>query len=221
MSNQVLRRVGVLGDVHGDSDVLTAALAFLQADATLDALICTGDLPAKQGIGDTERCRELLEAAGVLVIQGNHDFWALENEHTRVLLGLGDEWPLSRPTLDYLRVLPRIRKLETVVGPLLLCHGLDTDFMTGIYPGDDAQSIVSDLEVSGLVGHYRYVVAGHTHKRMVRPFPEIGLTWLNPGTLRRNEAPCVGVLDFGAQAGAFFDVDPVAGSVTLAEEFDL
>src|SRR5436853_7065250 len=93
-STPLLRRIGIIGDVHGEDGALEAALNLLGGITGLDAILCTGDVPGKNGTGDLARCCDLLENAGVMTIRGNHDRWYIENEELRDVMGYEDA-PLS------------------------------------------------------------------------------------------------------------------------------
>lgn len=213
-------RVGVIGDVHGEDLILEAALRHLRDVRAVETVLSTGDLPAKKGIGDTDRCCELLRDAGVLAIRGNHDRWCFENEGIRAVLGLEDIG-LSADTRRYLSTLPPMRSFDTPSGALLLCHGAADDDMSGIYPGGDDREILDALaRRHHLPGVYRWMIAGHTHRRMVRPLPG-SFTIINPGALCWDEQPGFLILDFTKSTARFYDVAPFTGEVTPAERFGL
>jgi predicted phosphodiesterase len=54
-----------------------------------------------------------------------------------------------------------------------------------------------------LEGQYRFVINGHTHRRMVRSFDH--LTIINAGTLYRQHEPCFLLADFEAGFVQFYD----------------
>ena len=64
-----------------------------------------------------------------------------------------------------------------------------------------------------------FMLAGHTHERMVREFQ--GLVVVNAGTLRRGNDPGFVVVDFDASTVRFFDVSESDGSVRPAEAMAL
>lgn len=82
--------------------------------------------------------------------------------------------------------------------PLLLCHGLGDDDMATVYPGDEGYALEANHRLHALVGagQYRFVVNGHTHRRMVRTIG--GLTLLNAGALTNEERPGFLIADFKA-----------------------
>lgn len=195
--------LGVIGDVHGELAALEASLAWLDR-AGVDQVLCVGDIA--DGHGEVDACCRLLAARGVLSVRGNHDRWLLDDR----LRDLPDATPrnaLTPPSLRFLLALPRTRALETIAGPLLLCHGLGDDDMTGLTPDDADYALDSNAALGELLrlGHYRYVVAGHTHRRMARRIGAI--TFVNAGTLHRDFNPCFTRLDLVKQRVQFVDVD--------------
>jgi putative phosphoesterase len=210
-----LRRVAIIGDVHGEDKALEAVLLYLQKERGLDAILCTGDLPGKQGIGNTDRCRELIQEAGVLMIKGNHDAWAVENEDTRRLLGLGGEWPLNKATIAFLKSTPRTRTFETSIGSLLLCHGVGNDYMAGIYPFTKADQVIEGLKEQRIYGWHRIMVAGHAHMRLAQSAGTVAV--INPGTLRYDEQPGFAIADFENGTVQFYNLTPFTNEITEAE----
>ena len=213
MTAAVASRIGIIGDVHGEDAALYAALSFLESEGPFDNLLCTGDLPAKQGIGDTDRCCGLLHESGVLTIRGNHDRWYIENESLRSYYGDAEK-ELSGESQRFISGLPPLREMETPLGSLLLCHGIARDDMSGIYPGGPDEDISRALESYGLPGKYRFMVNGHTHRRMVRPLP--GLTIINAGSLRWEENPGFLIADFNKARIDLFDLTPFTYQITAA-----
>jgi putative phosphoesterase len=205
--------LGVIGDVHGELAALEAALAWLER-AGVDQLLCVGDIV--DGHVDVDACCKLLAARGVLSVRGNHDRWLLDDR----LRDLPDATPrnaLTPPSLRFLMALPRSRSLETVAGPLLLCHGLGDDDMCGLTDDDQGYTLETNAALSELLRHgsYRYVVAGHTHRRMARRIGSI--TFVNAGTLHRDFNPCFARLDLAKQRVRFVDVD-AQGNTKGADE---
>ena len=213
-----LRRVGVIGDIHGEDAALAKALDFFASNGAWDALLCTGDLPEKQGVGDSERCCRQLEEAGVLTVRGNHDRWYFENAELRTILGF--EETFSETAQAFLKSLPPFRVFDTPAGRLLLCHGIGRDDTSGIYRGGEDSDIEKALERYGLPGPYRFMLSGHTHQRMVRPLAN-GLTLINAGTLQRGKEPCLSTIDFDLRQIQFYDITPIAHAIRRAETISL
>ncbi|MBI1766213.1 MAG: metallophosphoesterase family protein [Acidobacteria bacterium] len=220
---KLLRRIGLLGDIHCEDGRLAAALAFFQTQQ-LDLVCAVGDLV--DGPGDVNRTIELLRAHQVIAVRGNHERWLFAGE-MRSLPEVTSRFDLRSSAWEYLPQLPTLRRLETVAGRALLCHGLGADDMAGVWPADDVLRIHSNYPLWQLVSRreYRFVLNGHTHQRLVRSFGEAGdeLTIINAGTLYRQHRPCVCVADFGAGTVQFFDLvaELAAGQFNLvaAETF--
>lgn len=211
MPPNMLARAGIIGDVHGQRAALAAALDFFRAAPDLDVLLCTGDVLG--GDGSADACCRLLEEAGVFTVRGNHERWRFETEPFHAeLMKLADpedlrDWPerLSREAHDWLASLPATREFDTPTGRLLLCHGLGADDMAGVGPFDSDAELAENGTLQALVAaaSVRFVVNGHTHRRMVR---RIGpLTFVNAGTLLPPE-PTISVADFGAMRVDFYTV---------------
>jgi predicted phosphodiesterase len=210
----MLTRAALIGDVHAETVRLRAALAHV-AD-TVDAVLCVGDIV--DGPGDVNETCDILRAAEVLAVRGNHDRWLLSGE----MRELPDAHPvaqLSSASRAFLSALPATRELATAAGQLLLCHGLGEDDMMGLHPDDDDFLVKVNVPLQRLLENHRFdiVVNGHTHRRMVRTVGT--LTIINAGTLHRRYAPGFLVADFAARSVLAFDVDG-EGQVTEAERIN-
>ena len=194
-----MTRFGVLGDVHSEDVILAAALE-LFAREQVDRVLAVGDLV--DGPGDPLRTFELL--AGADCVAGNHDRWYLEG----VMRELPDALPagtLGAEHQRWLAALPATRTYPTPDGALLLCHGLDTDDMASLRPHDFGYGLDNNDALQRLLreGRYRFVVSGHSHRRMVRKLG--ATTFINAGTLLREHSPGVLVLDVARRTADFFD----------------
>lgn len=212
----MLRRIGLLGDIHCEDIRLAAALEFLQAQP-LDLVCAVGDLV--DGPGDPHCTIDLLRQFQVVTVRGNHERWLLKNE----MRGLPDaQTRFDFTALDwaFLNQLPMWLTFETVAGRLLLCHGLGADDMAGVWPFDNSLTLHANLALWQLVNSakFQFVVNGHTHHRLVRSFGE--LTIINAGTLYRKHNPCFGIADFDQLNVQFFNVD-AQGRIEAAEQFPL
>lgn len=176
---------------------------------SLDRILAVGDIV--DGPGDSARCCRLLADAGVDAVMGNHDRWALKGQ-LRTLPG-------ATATLDpaerrFLEALPATRRYDTVAGPLLLCHGLGSDDMCRLTEDDFGYALETNDPLQELLAAQdcRFVINGHTHRRMVRHFAH--LTVINAGTLFRDNDPCFAVVDLAAARVEFFDL--AAGRIAPA-----
>jgi putative phosphoesterase len=197
-----IERVGVVGDIHGQSARLAALLELYERES-VDAVLSVGDIA--DGPGDIELCCQLLRQANATVVKGNHDRWLLEDR----LRGLPDSHLLeetSNEVIAFLHSLPTVAEMETATGRLQLCHGLGTNDMVRLKPEDEGYALQSNTELESLMARedLRYVIGGHTHQPMVRHFEE--LTVINAGALYRSETPCGVIVDFLRCAAHFYDV---------------
>ena len=114
---------GVLGDIHGNREALTAALAALDA-AGVSRLLCVGDIVGYNA--DPDDCVSLVSGRGALCIAGNHDLigtGALGFEHcsNKAMHSLKrTRLAIAPDTARFLRALPPHRIVEERV---LLAHG--------------------------------------------------------------------------------------------------
>jgi predicted phosphodiesterase len=191
-SMQVVRRVGLIGDLHCEHDALAFALAQLSR-LGVDTLLQVGDIA--DGPGDLNATVALLVEHGVLAVKGNHDRWLLAN-HLRDVPHATALSDVSPATVDYLSSLPVTRELRSPRGDVLLCHGLGSNDMAGVKPDQEGYDLSTNLELQMLIRErrYRYVLNGHTHRPMLRGFGSLSI--LNAGTLLGDFERCFTWVDF-------------------------
>ena len=185
------KRIGVIGDVHAEHRNLQVALDYLSTQQ-VDVLICTGDI--MDGEGDVGACVEMLSAAGVRTVRGNHDRWVLQDKarhvpHAHHLRELHDD------VVEFLHQLPVQLHMDTVAGPLLLCHGVGRDDLRKVWPGTERMAAERSTALDELIeqGHLELMVNGHMHYRTLIHFH--ALTLLNAGTVRGGHRPGFSLLD--------------------------
>ncbi len=199
-----LSRIGLIGDVHGQAERLKTVIVYLQGQG-VDALVCTGDIT--DGFGDVDRCCDLLQAAQVITVLGNHDRWCINNElRNRAECTIFEN--LSPSSQAFLSQLPTQIELQTPQGLALLCHGLGENDMGKLMPRDGSQAIDNNQALQTLLQaqRYRYLLNGHSHYRMVKPVGD--LTVINGGTLRRGHEPGFLHLDFTQGLAQPYDLRP-------------
>jgi predicted phosphodiesterase len=216
-----LSRFGLIGDVHGQFRTLDAVLRFLLGGPSLDAVLCTGDIPVNgsdisgAAAREANTCCKLLASAGVMTIRGNHDRWFVANDADTTQQGtLPEQIAASSDALLFLQSLPPTRTFQSVMGPLLLCHGVGSADMEGIYPEATDQQ-AADILASHNIGRkdISIVAAGHTHQHMCRNVA--GISLLNPGTLLADkEPPGFAVVDLAAGIISFYEIDPNTRLIT-------
>jgi predicted phosphodiesterase len=199
----MIRRLGVIGDVHGEHERLATALEWL-AGRQVDALVCTGDIA--DGRGCINRSCELLRQAGVMTVAGNHDRWLLQDRvrHVADAHLLED---LHDDNRAYLEALPRTREFDSAAGRVLLCHGVGDNDLGKVWPGTPRSTVERSVELDRLLddGAYRFIINGHLHFRVLIDFERTLL--MNAGTLKGERAG-VCIVDYEGGVVSAFDVEP-------------
>jgi putative phosphoesterase len=200
---EFVTHIGAIGDIHAEDVALDLVLSFL-SEQPLDQIVCVGDIVT--GPGDVDRCCELLRAHCVLTVAGNHDRWFVKGT-IPALPDSTDPASVSDQTKSFLNSLPQTAELHSPHGLVLICHGLGTNDMADLKPEDYGYAIEANMDLQDLIrsGRYRFIVNGHTHRRMVRNFGD--LTVINVGTLQRYAGPGFARIDFAAGHVDFFEVD--------------
>jgi predicted phosphodiesterase len=199
----MLRRIGLIGDIHAEDVLLERALDFLEA-RSVEIIATTGDLA--DGNGSVNKCCELIESQKVMTVRGNHDRWLLAGT-SRSLPGATPVNTLSPEARAILERLPRMVELSTIAGRALLCHGLGPNDMAKVGLDDFGYSLEVNSNLQNLLHsqYYRWILNGHSHHAMVRHFKNV--TIVNAGSLRRDHEPAFFELDFGECVIRQFDFD--------------
>lgn len=199
-----VKRLGVIGDIHGEHAFLASVLETFEGRG-VDLVVATGDIA--DGKGSVDICCELLKAHEVATVCGNHDRWILAGT-SRDLPDATAVTDLSEQSKTFLRQLPRMIELDTIKGLALLCHGIGPNDMAKVGPDDFGYALEANDDLQGLLRsrYFRWVINGHSHRRMVRAFP--GLTIINAGTLKREHSPGFIEIDFEQGAVFTFDLAP-------------
>jgi predicted phosphodiesterase len=198
----MLRRAGLIGDIHCEVVRLKRVIEHFRS-AGVAAILAVGDIA--DGPGDLNEACALLQAAGALVVTGNHDRWLLAGE----MRDLPDATRPEAVTPDarrYLSDLPKTRLLDSPRGSVLLCHGLGDDDMASVRPDDDCEALRANNALGKLLDlrPARFVINGHSHRPMLRTID--GLTILNTGTLHPKHRPVCSIADFDAGEVQIFDI---------------
>ncbi len=214
ISTDKVGRVGVVGDVHCESETLGRVLDALET-MNVDAVLCVGDL--LDGPGDADETLATLGAREVQCVAGNHERWFLEGER-RDLADATTQ--ISEGSTEFLRKLRRVRLYETPAGTAMLCHGVGKDDEAWLRPDTRGYALqdIPTLRELMLNDRIQFMIGGHTHQRMVRVFP--GLTVINAGTIHRKDEQTFTVIDFNAMKVAVYSAAEL-DTGTLIEEQDL
>jgi predicted phosphodiesterase len=216
-------RLGLIGDVHAEDALVVQTLEAFRHEQ-IDHVLCTGDIV--DGPGDIERTRELLEKANALVVRGNHDRW-IRDDDVRNLPHAHRMTDLSGDTTAFLQRLPPTLTLDIVFrgesGRLLLCHGVGKNDMNRLGPDDYGYAIATNDDLAQVLSDasIRFMVAGHTHRPMLRRFERRSgrhpLFVINAGTLARENEPGFVILDLAREQADFYRVS-LEGSAHVSSE---
>lgn len=214
-------RLGLIGDVHAEDELLGRALDRLFQER-VDRVLCTGDIV--DGHGDVDRACALLTKASAIVVRGNHDRWIRADE-MRNLPRAHNMTQLSVESITLLKSLPQTVTLDVPPftrhppGKLLLCHGVGTNDMARLTPEDRGYAISSNEDLLGILFNpaIHVMVGGHTHRPMLRRFgrssDKCPLWIVNPGTLARDDEPGFAILDLAVGRVDFHRFEP-SGAIT-------
>ncbi len=199
-----LKRIGVIGDIHAEHTRLESALLTL-SERNVELVVATGDIA--DGKGSVDACCALLKSHGVVTVRGNHDRWLLAGT-SRDLPDATVLAELTEPARSFLQRLPPMIELSTIRGVALLCHGIGTNDMAKVGPDEFGYALETNDELQYLLrsGDCRWLINGHSHRRMVRAFP--GLTIINAGTLKREHTPGFIEVDFEQGTVLAFEFQP-------------
>lgn len=200
----MLRRIGIIGDVHAEHRNLELALAHL-ASLQVDEVLCTGDLV--DGLGDIDVCVDLLRDHNVKTVRGNHDRWVLE-EKARHIPNAHRLDELSDHVIEYLSDLPQQVSVHTTAGALMLCHGVGANDLQKVWPGTQRMPAERSKRLDTIIaeGDYNLMINGHVHYRTIIHFD--ALTLLNAGTLRGDHHPGFSLLDLEENMVRGFELEP-------------
>ena len=184
-------KIGVLGDIHGNSLALAAVLERARLEH-VERLLITGDLVGYY-FAAAEVLR-MLNAWDTVIARGNHeDMLAAARIDPSQLASIEKGYgsgiavalkELSGADLDMLCELPHPVTLKLGNLCVLLCHGAPWDNDYYVYPDAD-DAVLARCAKSG----HDIVIMGHTHYPMLRKIGDV--TLLNPGSVGqpRNRQP--------------------------------
>jgi len=185
-----MNRIGIIGDIHCQDKKLEIAIAFLKANT--DGILCVGDIV--DGLGDCNRCIDLLKRNEVITVKGNHEKWIIKSE-MRDIAGATRIKDLSAESIEYIRSLKDEIEIEENTTKMLLCHGIGKNDMACIKPEDYGYGLECNDALWDLIASNKYsiMIGGHTHEEMVRKIDR--LTIINPGSMDKNDGSNFAIMD--------------------------
>lgn len=197
-------KLGIIGDVHCENETLKKVTEFFQ-DQGIQSTVCVGDIV--DGKGDVNETISILKKNNVITVLGNHDEWSMKN-YLRQLPDATMRHHLSEVSIEFLSALPRSIVFESILGQVLLCHGLNDDHMSTVRPHDMDYALKNNDELQKLMERkeIQICICGHSHYRMVKTFGHVVI--INAGTLYREHQPCFAILDFPKNELTFYDIRP-------------
>src|SRR5262245_1083233 len=167
-------KLGLISDIHGDSEALELAWRHLGA-LKVDRVVCAGDVVGYGPLPD--RVASFLQEHRVASVRGNHDRWALSRG-----AGVDDEFGGSAPseeTIALLRSLPCELVIEAGTRVGVIVHGSPTSDMEFVTPHSHPPAVLRGLLETR---NCDLLVVGHTHRPMWYREPGGGLV-VNPGSI--------------------------------------
>jgi predicted phosphodiesterase len=157
-------RVAIFSDVHGNAAALEAVLADIGARGPFDRILNGGDF-AFGGPRPREAVERLIETGYPAVIGNTDEMVAASPEGA---VGAVAAWARTRLTpeqVDWLRALPRLRRIEPPGGPpLVLVHATPWSTTDMIDPASPAATVARAFEQA----ETRALVYGHIHRAYIR-----------------------------------------------------
>ncbi len=153
-------RIGVLGDIHGNLEALTAVVDRMKAEERIDLWVQVGDIV---GYGaDPMPCIDLVRELGCVVSIGNHDAAVvdrLDTEYFNAYAKAAIEWTrenLDREYLEYLDQLPLF--VEDNEAQFTVVHG-------SMHMPEQFGYVISTVEAVDSMRKQRTPIAfvGHSH----------------------------------------------------------
>jgi predicted phosphodiesterase len=192
------RRIGIIGDVHGQAGTLAKALARLR-DESVDAVVSVGDIV--DGPESIDECCDLLVRHLVIAVRGNHERWMFMGQ-MRSVPNATSIRSLHRRSRDFLASLPAVRVLPVLGGTVVLSHGVGEDDMRELPRRPDKRLIATLRRCGVLPSSCVGIISGHSHRR--GSIRIAGTTLVQAGTLLPWKSPCCGILDCVNKTAAFF-----------------
>ena len=191
------RRIGIIGDVHGQARNLAKAIHLLR-DRSVDLIVSVGDIV--DGPESIDECCDTLISHHVIAVRGNHERWMFAGQ-MRAVANATSVRSLRRRSRDFLASLPAVRVLPVLGGTVVLSHGIGEDDMRELPRQSDKRLMTTLRRCHVVPPSCVGIISGHSHRRgSVRI---AGTMLVEAGTLLPWKSPCYGILDCASKTAAF------------------
>jgi len=206
-------KLGLISDIHADTDNLRRALTLLREKGA-ETILCVGDLVDGETEGNA--AAEFFRQQNIPSVQGNHDRLMSDP----ALAGIAVRFKprngipptteqlradiLTDETIAYLWELPRSLRFQWDQRRVLLTHATTWNQDTYLFPDENP----NDLLRLAREADAHIVIVGHTHVPMA---VEVEGTWIfNPGAVyagrRAPHTPTCALLDLAVTRYQVFDI---------------
>lgn len=219
-------RIGIISDIHGDMQSLTAAADCLQQQS-VDVVLCAGDVVERGS--DDHGVISYFRQHGIPCVQGNHDENAVRHaelssdsdEPSEQESPPNLETPLSHEAVEFLKALPRTLTFEFCKTTLLLAHATPSDNGAPVFQDSACDSLSKKFKKDLARMEADILIVGHTHF----PFDirNKGKRVLNPGSvcnLQSRDSHTCGILDLSNHTFSVWDLSTGAIAEFLGREFE-
>lgn len=209
-------RLGLIGDVHAEDDLLCTAIDALGGQK-VDRILCTGDVV--DGAGNVDRACALLEAHKVTTVRGERDRY-IRDDMKRDLPNAHRMTSLAPRSISFVKSLQSMTYLDVPGGRLLLCHGIGETDTASLGAEDEGRKLARNDALLKVLfdASVTVMIHGHSHAPMVRRLErgagKPALLVVNAGTLHRDEGPGFAVFDAANARVEFYRIDPASQGVS-------
>lgn len=157
-------RVAIFSDVHGNVAALEEVLADIRARGPFDRILNGGDF-AFGGPRPREAVERLIEGGYPAVVGNTDEMVAASPEGAAGAVAAWARTRLTPEQVDWLRALPRSRRVDAPGGPpLVLVHATPWSTTDLIEPSSPAATVARAFEQA----EARTLVYGHIHRAYIR-----------------------------------------------------
>lgn len=179
-------KVGIVSDIHGNSDALSVVVDQLEA-LKIKSLLVAGDTVGYYY--NIVLVRQLLSRFQLIEVRGNHEDQILSEDElewreyeSKYGSGLRrNRVDLKQDGLDYIRALKHPLTKEVLGRKITIAHGSPWNIGEYLYQDSDQATWKRALELETDV-----LVLGHTHHQMIRK--SNGKLIINPGSVGQNRS---------------------------------